>query len=467
MASTLYLQLPARAATAVTAAVGTFSTTGADAQWREFLFPYCVASAEKNILQQGKLGLAALSSLAKDFTQVVVLVSASDVTMLKVTVPPMPFAKLKLALPNLLEEQLLADPADLLFIAAPPVDGSCVVAVVSRSWMEQLSRLCESFPVRKISAYSIAPVLPADLPIDLSSNTKDSQSLNANLNTRLNTTKTSVLIESMQDTHEGFDLSVYTQGQQAAGLYLDVSHSASHPEAFNDAIWNALQLFAPQGDLTIYVEPSLTPALQKNTALFQDTTQERTVHFLPIDWKCKLASISSRSLDLFSSLQLEGKKTFDWMRWRWSLILGTCAVLVTVLGLNWEWWTLQRESDLIRASLLSSYKTSFPNETVIRDPLAQMQQKINTAKKLTGQSSNDDFLVLSGLFAQAWEQTLGALPVASVAAMEYRERSLYVTPKNMADVPLDRLRSGLKERSLILDVKEGILKISVDTGVAR
>lgn len=467
MASTLYLQLPARAAIAATGAVSAAGAAGmasVDAQWREFLFPYCVASTEKNILQHGKLGWAALSPLAQGVTEVVLLVSASDVTMLKVTVPPMPFAKLKLALPNLLEEQLLADPADLLFVAAPPVDGSCVVAVVSRSWMEQLSRWCESFAVRKISAYSIATGLPSDLPIDAPSKTKDFNSLHANnLSTNLSKTKTSVLIESLQEAHAGFDLSVYTQGQQAAGLYLDVSYSASHPEAFNEAIWNALQLLVPQGDLTIYVEPSLTPSLQKNAALHQD----RTVHFLPIDWKCKLASISSRSLDLFSSLQLEGQKTFDWMRWRWSVILGACALLLSVLGLNWEWWTLQRESDLIRASVLSTYKTSFPNETVIRDPLAQMQQKINTAKKLTGQSSNDDFLVLSGLFAQAWEQTLGVLPVASVTTMEYRERSLYVTPKNMGDVPVDRLRTGLKERSLSLDIKEGILKISVDTGVAR
>lgn len=451
MASTLYLQMPARAAVvgnAVVSKMGAGTALGADEQWREFLFPYCVASAEKNILQQGKLSLAALSPLAQSVAQVFVLVSASDVTMLKVKVPPMPFAKLKLALPNLLEEQLLADPADLLFIAAPPVDGMCVVAVVSRSWMEQLSRLCESFAVRKIAAYSIASGLPL--------NAKE-------LGDSDTAIKTSVLIESLPETHGGFDLSVCARDQLAAGLYLDASPSASNPAAFNELIWNALQLLAPRGDLDVYVDPSLMPALKNNASL----AQERTVHFFSNDWKCKLASISSHSLDLFSSLRLEGKKTFDWMRWRWSIMLAACALLLSVLGLNWEWWTLQRESDLIRASVLATYKTSFPNETVIRDPLAQMQQKINAAKKLTGQSSNDDFLVLSGLFAQVWEQTLGVLPVASVTSMEYRERSLYVTPKNMGDVPIDRLRAGLKERSLSLDIKEGILKISVDTGVAR
>lgn len=427
MASTLYLQVPAKAA------------AGAGEHWDEFLFPYCLASAEKNILQQGTQRIISLLSLAPDLAQVVLMVSASDVTVLKVAVPPMPFAKLKLALPNLLEEQLLADPAELLFIAAPPVDGMCVVAVVSRAWMEQLSRLCEQFSVRKISAYATATGLP------------------------LHADQTSVLIEALPATNEGFDISVSSQDQQVAGFYLDVHHLSATPDTLHQSLIEAVQLLVPQGDLAIYAEPGVTLELQKNAAQLQD----RALHFHPVDWKIKLASISPKSLDLFSSLQLEGKKAFDWIRWRWSLILFACAVLISVLGLNWEWWTLQRESNAIRGSLMSIYKTSFPNETVVQDPMIQMQQKINAAKKLTGQSSNDDFLVLSGLFAQVWDQTVGILPVAGVASMEYRERSLYVTPKNMSEVPVDRLRSGLKVRNLNLDVKEGVLKITVDAGGAR
>jgi general secretion pathway protein L len=427
MASTLYLQLPAKAA------------VGASEQWNEFLFPYCLASAEKNILQQGTQRIVSLLPLARDVAQLVLMVSASDVTVLKVAVPPMPFAKLKLALPNLLEEQLLADPADLLFIAAPPVDGLCVVAVVSRTWMEQLSTLCEQFSVRKISAYATATGLP------------------------LHKDQTSVLIEALPASNEGFDISVSGQDQQVAGFYLDVRHLSSAPDTLHPSLLEAVQLLAPQGDLTIYAEPGVATELQKSAAQLQD----RILHFHAVDWKIKLASLSPKSLDLFSSLQLEGKKAFDWIRWRWSLILFACAILICVLGLNWEWWNLQRESNAIRGSLLSTYRTSFPNETVVRDPLIQMQQKINAAKKLTGQSSNDDFLVLSGLFAQVWDQTVGILPVAGVATMEYRERSLYVTPKNMSEVPDDRLRSGLKERNLTLDIKEGVLKITVDTGGAR
>lgn len=427
MASTLYLQLPAKA------------VIDAGTQWEDFLFPYCLASAEKNILQQGRLGLSALLSQAQDTAQIVILLSASDVMMLKLSVPPMPFSKLKLALPNLLEEQLLADPAELLFVAAAPVDGVCLVAVVARDWMMQLTGLCERFGSRKISAYSIAQGLP------------------------LSSDQTSVLIESTHGSGLGFDISAQGNQQPAAGFYLNAQHIAKEHEANQHLISNAIQLLAPQGALNLYVETELMSTLQA----VQATLLDREVQIFSADWKTKLTSLSARSLDLLSGLRLEGKKTFDWLRWRWSILLLSSAVILSLIGLNWEWWSLQRESDAVRTSLISIYKTSFPNDKVVRDPMVQMQQKISTAKKLTGQSSDDDFLVLSGQFAQVWDQTVGVLPSASVAIMEYREHTLFVTPKKIAEVPIERLRAGLQERNLRLDVKEAVLKITVETGGAR
>ncbi len=427
MASTLYLQLPAKA------------VIDAGMQWEEFLFPYCLASTEKNILQQGRLSLAALLLQTQDAAQVVILLSASDVTMLKLVVPPMPFAKLKLAMPNLLEEQLLTDPAELLFVASPPVDGACVVAVVARDWMVQLTRLCEHFGSRKISAYSIAQGLPI---------TPD---------------QTSLLIETTPAAGLGFDICAQGNEQLAAGFYLDIQHSRSDHAAHQTLLANALQLLVPQGALNLYVEAELTPALQT----VQHSLADREIQIFSADWKTKLTSLSTRSLDLLSGLRLEGKTTFDWPRWRWSIAMFSSAILLCLIGLNWEWWSLQRESDAVRASLMSTYKTSFPNDRVIRDPLVQMQQKMNTAKKLTGQSSDDDFLVLSGQFAQVWDQTVGVLPSAGVVTVEYHEHSLFVTPKNIAEVSIDRLRAGLQERHLRLNVNEGVLKITVDAGGAQ
>ena len=47
-------------------------------------------------------------------------------------------AKLKLALPNLVEEQLLADPSDCVIVAGRAADNSRLIAVVQRDWLELL-----------------------------------------------------------------------------------------------------------------------------------------------------------------------------------------------------------------------------------------------------------------------------------------------------------------------------------------
>lgn len=53
-------------------------------------------------------------------------------------VPPLSDAKLKLALPNLVEEQLLADPSDCVIVAGRAADNSRLIAVVQRDWLELL-----------------------------------------------------------------------------------------------------------------------------------------------------------------------------------------------------------------------------------------------------------------------------------------------------------------------------------------
>ncbi len=86
---------------------------------------------------------------------------------------------------------------------------------------------------------------------------------------------------------------------------------------------------------------------------------------------------------------------------------------------------------------------------------------------MSGQSGNDDFLVLSAQFAAAWGQLVPAQASATVNSIEYRERSLFIIPKNPAEFPVDQLTTLLKERGLKLDVKEGVLKLTVDMGGVR
>ena len=68
----------------------------------------------------------------------VLILAAADVNLLQPQVPPLSDAKLKLALPNLVEEQLLADPSDCVIVAGRAADNSRLIAVVQRDWLELL-----------------------------------------------------------------------------------------------------------------------------------------------------------------------------------------------------------------------------------------------------------------------------------------------------------------------------------------
>ncbi|MBX9869331.1 MAG: general secretion pathway protein GspL, partial [Burkholderiaceae bacterium] len=87
MANTLYIALPSRAVANDTP------------DWVTLVWSFALANTEGKILQQGKNSLANLKSLASSANQVVLLLAASDVTLMTVPAPPMAYSKLKMALP--------------------------------------------------------------------------------------------------------------------------------------------------------------------------------------------------------------------------------------------------------------------------------------------------------------------------------------------------------------------------------
>lgn len=442
MASTLYLQLPSRTVAASLEA------------WADHAWHYCLAS-DKQVLESGHKTIAALTHLGVSAQRLVLLVAASDVSFFSVKVPPIPFAKIKLALPNLLEEQVLSDPSELLFIPSPPHEGVSEVAVVAKSWMEQVFAAVRGLGINHVNAYSLAQSMGGADDVAILS------------------------LESALPGQAVFDFtlcpSLGKKSEEAAaveaalpaGVSLDwrAQQDGLGAQTLAAAVQQAAQLLVPEAEFVLCCEAQMESALQASGEL--SALQPRLQKIQKFDWQTKIAGLNASSLDLFANLRVEGKNSIDWKRWRWSMGLSALIVFVAILGLNSEWWKLQREYDAVRKSIMTTYKTAFPNETVIRDPMAQLQQKLNAARKLTGQSSNDDFLVLAAQFAQVWDMVLGAQMSATVGNVEYREKSLWVTPKSMADVSVDQLRAALKEKNLSLDVKEGVLKVSVESGGAR
>ena len=152
MASTLYILLPSKA----------HALEFEQGDWAKHARPFALISDEGKIVQKGQQSLPELREMAVISRQVVLLLAASDVSLIPVKVPPMSATKLKAALPNLIEDQLLADPAELILLSNAPVDGLCTIAVVDRSWMEALHAQMQILGARRLIAYSLSMTMKTE-----------------------------------------------------------------------------------------------------------------------------------------------------------------------------------------------------------------------------------------------------------------------------------------------------------------
>jgi general secretion pathway protein L len=427
MASTLYILLPSKALALA------FEPT----DWAKHARPFALISDEGGIVQKGQQNLLDLKELAISSRQVVLLLAASDVNLIPVKVPPMSAAKLKVALPNLIEDQLLADPAELILLSNAPVNGICTIAVVDKSWMESLHAQMQILGAKKLTAYSLSMTMK---------------------------TEPDTLTAIIDADVSGTELAFRRDGQVGAGLTLNREASGALSINAAQQVLQALNLFAMESKVKVSLSAEAMEIYQQ--AAESDETLAPRFQFQAIDWNARIAGIGASSIDLMSSVSHDNQTSFDWSKWRWPLGLAAAALILNLAGLNFQWLSMKREAQGLSDSVLQSYRSSFPKESVILDPLAQMQQKINLSKKIAGQSTPEDFLVLASQFGQVWDVAIAGKQAApSVVSMEYRERSLFVKIKSSNLLPLEQLRTGLHEHNLnLVSSADGVLQIKSSRG---
>ena len=115
---------------------------------------------------------------------------------------------------------------------------------------------------------------------------------------------------------------------------------------------------------------------------------------------------------------------------------------------------MKSEAVALRTTLTQIYKSAYPKESVILDPIAQMQQKISAAQHTAGLPSPDDFTAITAAFGEAWDKIKPSANKTSpaIASIEYRERSLLVRLKPIGDASAQQLKAALAERKLSVDL---------------
>jgi len=386
--STLYIRHPARA------------------EGEHALCRFALVTDGGMIDQHGEGPLRNLGDLVGTSRRIVLLLAAADVSLLSVQAPPLSGARLKAALPGLVEEHILGDPADAVLVAAPEQpDGTRPIAVADRDWLEALVKSLLVQGARAVSA------VPAQLCLPLQPG-------------------------SVAAAISGVELTLRQSLFQGFGLALDATPAV---------VLQTARTFSGDAPLVLYVPPA---QLGEYQALAQDAGPGITLE--ADDWVHWIAGSKTTALDLVSGLGAAGSPARDWRRWRWPIALAALVVAINLIGLNVEWLRLRSEAKTVQQSMTQTYRAVYPRETTILDPVLQMRQHIARARANTGEVAPDEFTYLASALGEA-ARALGR-PVG-IASIEYRERALTVKVKPESVDPglTGQLRTALATRRLTLE----------------
>jgi general secretion pathway protein L len=351
-----------------------------------------------------------------------IVFDGGDVYLTTVAAPRLSESKLRLALPNLLEDRLLADAADCHFAFQPVsraagaggAPAQLPVAVIGRGLLLRLLDVFAAMAERPRAAYSAVYVVPAPSGPLLSVFVARGRAV------------------ARTGEHDG--IACDFDGEQVpAPLRL----------ALRQGGWQRVRAFGPQAkELADMAEALGVPV---------------DVADSPLDIEAPAAAIN-----LLQGAFARGGMIGDLalprltMRaWRTPIVWALIGAAVYIVGMNGYWLKLRTEAEEVRGRMTAAFRSAFADAEMV-DPIVQAQRELVRLRARVGQSSAGDFTALNAQVAQL----LAAAPVGIVAGIEYRDAMLLVKFKSPPD---PQLQNQLRGQA----VQQGLqLRFDAD-GVAR
>lgn len=375
-------------------------------------------------LQWGEASIALLPRCQR----IDVVFDGGDVFQATVETPRLSEAKLRLALPNLLEDRLLAEPSQC-HIACLPAGradqatggpAELPVAAIDRGLLTRLLDVMALVGARPRAAYSAIYVLPPP--------TADTLGVFAARGRLVARTA----------LHGGISCDVDDDGQPPAALRL----------ALHSQRWQRIRAFGPQAQRVAKMAEALEVPVE--------------LAGRPLD-----GGAADAAINLLQGAFARGGRLGDVSRMRllrsWKAPLAWAAVAVTVFiaGMNAYWLQLQSEANRLQARMATAFRGAFADAEMV-DPIVQTQRELARLRARAGQSSASDFTALNAQVAQL----LAGAPVGIVAAIEYRDAALQLKFKAPADAQLqNRLRAQAVQQGLNLRFEaDGAARISAAGG---
>jgi len=355
-----------------------------------------------------RAGAAALAQLPKARALELVL-DPLDVYSDTIDAPALGEARLRQALPNLLEERLLADAAECHFAAAAAAGTGGTgatrlsVAAVERATLARLLEACAQVGLRPRAAYSLLYTVPEP---------QDGVYC-------LRTSGRHALLRTGRDQGSRFDL--------------DEGGAATLALAARQLGIVRLRVYGPPADaVAALVQAAGIDASYAAEAIDQ-ATLDGAVNLL------------QGAFAPGGGFGLTGQVLARWGRdgaWRapaaW---LALCAA-VAIGGLNLYWWQLSTRFDDLRAQMHRTFRDGFPNESETY-LLEQARRSVAALRARAGRPSADDFSVLDG---QAL-QLLATAPAGIVTGIDYADKTyrLHFRAGSLDDAAL---RNALQARAI-------------------
>ncbi|VCO67425.1 general secretion pathway protein L [Burkholderia pseudomallei] len=386
-------------------------------QWPEL--PFALVDKSGHTQRAGRAALALLPQAATT----VLIVAARDLLMLEQALPPLKGPRLKQALPNIIEDQLIQDPQGCHIAVDPAAldGGRRVLAVIDRAWFKFIVDAFTAAGHRHLRAVPVTRCLPPATRRDAAA-----------------AAETEAVADVALDRPAGHAAAADAPGSGHAGATANAP-APSAPrvelalargalgEGFAAPVSSAvatLEALANGTPLELYElgEPGAEPQLASVRPL-DDKRLLPGAAIWPFD------ALVRRALDSrFDLCQFEFEFApwrFDratFMRLRLPLALAATTLAIAVIGANAHWWKLSRERDALAAQITETLLSTFPKTTTVLDPAAQMTRQLDRLRIAAGELSPNDFLSLASGLARS----LGPLPPNGIASLDYHDRRLDV-----------------------------------------
>ena len=506
MSTTLYVRLPHR-------------PHDQPQPWQFGAMPFALVRA--SAAEKSRRGAGALASellreghaLPADMPaadRLVLIVAASDVLLTAAMVPPLPAARLRLALPNLVEDMLATDAAPCHIALGPVLDTAAaprgarrrLLMVTDRAWLRAAldqfaehkhrrrnvlpAQLClplaeasepapapapalaEAAPspdgapgaqavatstAAPIAAPTAAPTAAPEAPV-----TPEDAGQPATLVIEASVsalTQSSALLDAAApppaatETARLWQLTVRTGQYDGYGLLL------------NDQALAAWQALAPagtwHGDQTALAHAPV-PALRAQRPVARASR-------ISDNWRIWLAGaeacLRDPQLDLAQFEFAQGTMDrWNLLAWRAPLALAVLLLLAQIIGMNVQWLMLRQESSRVEAAQVDLLHTAFPNVPPVAEPVLLMRRQMEQLRTASGRSTPSDFLPLADGFARAAQ----SLPPDALLQLDYRSGALYITLKSGTNTTA--LRGAVRQAGLQMDEDKNPPDASVRAGGA-